>query len=194
MKDILDSHRSLRILEEISKGDELTQRDLSVRLDMALGLVNTYLKTLVKKGCIKIAGIPPKRFKYYITPKGFIEKSRLTYDLLGNYTRIFREARRDYARLFQGLHQAGVKEVYFAGVDDLAEIAYLSLKEAGIEFLGAADLDKNGEQFMRTHVLSFEELPADGSAHVVVTTLTRRDQVMARLVEAGIPGDRVHGI
>ena len=76
MKDILDSHRSLRLLEEISKGDPLTQRDLSDRLDMALGLVNAYLKTLVKKGCIKIAGIPPKRFKYYITPKGFIEKSR----------------------------------------------------------------------------------------------------------------------
>src|SRR5512143_3008924 len=112
MRDILDSHRSLRLLEEIYKGDELTQRDLSVRLDMALGLVNTYLKTLVKKGCIKIAGIQPKRFKYYMTPKGFVEKSRLPYELLGNYTRIFREARRDYARLFQDLHHAGVKEVY----------------------------------------------------------------------------------
>ncbi len=193
MKDILDSHRSLRLLEEISKGDPLTQRDLSDRLGMALGLVNTYLKTLVKKGCIKIAGIPPKRFSYYITPKGFVEKSRLTYDLLGNYTKIFREARRDYSRLFQGLHQGGVREVYFAGVDDLAEIAYLSLREVDMEFLGAADYERQGEEFMRTKVLSLEELPAAG-AHVVITTLTRRDQVMARLLEAGMPGERVHGI
>ena len=194
MKDILDSHRSLRLLEEISKGDPLTQRDLSDRLDMALGLVNAYLKTLVKKGCIKIAGIPPKRFKYYITPKGFIEKSRLTYDLLGNYTKIFREARRDYSRLFQGLREGGVRAVYFAGVDDLAEIAYLSLREVDMEFLGAADYEKQGEEFMRTRVLSLEELPAAGPAHVVITTLTRKDQVMARLLSAGIPGERVHGI
>ena len=194
MKDILDSHRSLRLLEEISKGDPLTQRDLSDRLDMALGLVNAYLKTLVKKGCIKIAGIPPKRFKYYITPKGFIEKSRLTYDLLGNYTKIFREARRDYSRLFQGLREGGVRAVYFAGVDDLAEIAYLSLREVDMEFLGAADYERQGEEFMRTRVLSLEELPVAGPAHVVITTLTRKDQVMARLLSAGIPGERVHGI
>jgi DNA-binding MarR family transcriptional regulator len=194
MKDILDSHRSLRLLEEISKGDELTQRDLSDRLDMALGLVNTYLKTLVKKGCIKIAGIPPKRFKYYITPKGFIEKSRLTYDLLQNYTKIFREARRDYSRLFQGLRHEGVREVYFAGVDDLAEIAYLSLREVDMEFMGAADYDRQGEEFMRTKVLTLDELPSSGPAHVVITTLTRKDQVMARLLAAGMPGERVHGI
>ncbi|MHB8174076.1 MAG: winged helix-turn-helix transcriptional regulator, partial [Nitrospirota bacterium] len=107
MKKILDDHRSLMLLDEISKGDEITQRDLGFRLGMAAGLVNTYLKNLGTKGYIKISGIPPKRFKYYLTPKGFKEKSRLTYSLIRNYNCVFMGARRDFSQLFAKMYSEG---------------------------------------------------------------------------------------
>lgn len=195
MNDIEESHRSLRLLEEISTGDELTQRDLSDRAGMALGLVNTYLKNLVAKGHVKISAIPPKRFKYYLTPKGFVEKSRLTYHLLQNYTRIFREARRDFSALFQDLHAAGVRRVYFAGVDEVAEIAYLSLQEVDIEFLGAVDSGRRGEAFFKTTILGFDELEGmTPGARVVITTYNRRDAVFRRLADAGVDMALVHSI
>jgi predicted transcriptional regulator len=88
-----EPYRSLQILDELSNNDSLTQRDLSSRLGIALGLVNSYIKNLVKKGFITVKAIPTKRYAYYLTPKGFTEKTRLTYDLLHDYTRIYREAR-----------------------------------------------------------------------------------------------------
>ncbi|MBI5189386.1 MAG: winged helix-turn-helix transcriptional regulator [Nitrospirae bacterium] len=195
MNDIEESHRSLRLLEEISSGDELTQRDLSDRAGMALGLVNAYLKNLVAKGYIKISAIPPKRFRYYVTPKGFVEKSRLTYHLLQNYTRIFREARRDYSALFHRLHAQGVSGVYFAGVDEVAEIAYLSLQEVDVEFLGAVDTGRRGESFFKTRILGFDELEGlSPGARVVITTYNRRDAVYRRLAEAGVDMGLVHSI
>ena len=193
MKDVLDNHRSLMILEELSKGGAPTQRDLSVNLGIALGLVNTYLKVLVKKGHIKISGIPPKRFKYYLTPKGFIEKSRLTYSLLQRYTRLFREAREDYSRVFAGLSAAGVREVYFAGLDDLAEIAFLSLRESGIELAGAVDDALAGGRFLGVGVTAFDALEPGDTRQFVITAYAK-DGITARLAGAGVSAGCVHGI
>ncbi len=194
MKDILDSHRSLSILTEISKGEDLTQRDMGKRLGMAAGLVNTYLKHLVSKGYVKISGIPPKRFKYYLTPKGFLEKSKLTYKLIQNYTTVFQEARRDYRLLFANLKEEGVREVVFAGLDEVAEIAYLSLQEVGIEFLGAVDDDKAGEKFFGFNVLPLEELNVPEGAHIVLTSPRNTDAVYRDVTAKGVPLERIHCI
>jgi hypothetical protein len=51
------------------------------------------MKNLIRKGYITVKSIPPRRYAYYLTPKGFSEKTRLTYHLLQDYTRIYREAR-----------------------------------------------------------------------------------------------------
>ncbi len=97
-----DQFRSLQILDELAQNDSLTQRDLSGRLGIALGLVNSYIKNLVAKGFITVKAIPPKRYTYYLTPKGFTEKTRLAYDLLQDYTRIYREAKNNLRSLFEG--------------------------------------------------------------------------------------------
>ena len=69
-----DPYRSLQILRELSRGHSLTQRDLSKHLGLALGLVNSYLRNLIAKGCVTVKAIPPKRYTYYLTPKGLAEK------------------------------------------------------------------------------------------------------------------------
>jgi DNA-binding MarR family transcriptional regulator len=81
-----DHFRSLQILDELAKNDNVTQRDLSSRLGIALGLVNSYVKNLVAKGYITVKAIPPKRYGYYLTPKGIMEKTRLACDLLQDYS------------------------------------------------------------------------------------------------------------
>ena len=52
--DNQDSYKSLLLLDEISKGENLSQRGLSRRLNIALGLVNSYIKNLISKGYITI--------------------------------------------------------------------------------------------------------------------------------------------
>src|SRR4030066_590211 len=113
-----DTYKSLLLLDEISKGEPLSQRDLSKRLGIALGLVNSYMKNLVAKGYITVKTIPAKRYAYYLTPKGFAEKTRLTYHLLQDVTNLYREARRAFKELFNRLYIEGVKSVLFAGADE----------------------------------------------------------------------------
>jgi DNA-binding MarR family transcriptional regulator len=189
-----DSYKSLLLLDEISKGEDLSQRDLSKRLNIALGLVNSYIKNLISKGYITIKNIPSKRYTYYLTPKGFAEKSRLTYDLLYDYTRIFREARRDFRGLFNALVDDGIKKVVFAGADEVAEIAYLSLQEVDIELAGIVDDAKSEKNFFKTTVKPLKDINGIVCDMVVLTTFLKRNDVYKKLIDNGVDPGRIRTI
>ena len=189
-----DSYKSRQLLDEISKGEPLSQRDLSKKLNLALGLVNSYLKNLVSKGYVTIRTIPAKRYTYYLTPKGFSEKTRLTYQLLQDYTNIYREARRDFRKLFHDLSMSGATKVVFAGVDEVAEIAYLSLQEVDIELAGAFDDAKKGSKFFKTVVMPFDEIHTVDYDRVILSTFLRREEVYQSLMENRVSDEKVLAI
>jgi DNA-binding MarR family transcriptional regulator len=72
----------LGLLESVSRDGTRSQRHLANDLDIALGLVNAYLRRCVNKGLVKVSQVPARRYAYYLTPKGFAEKSRLTVEFL----------------------------------------------------------------------------------------------------------------
>lgn len=181
-----DHFRSLQILDELSNNDSLTQRDLSSRLGIALGLVNSYIKNLISKGYITVKAIPPKRYAYYLTPKGFSEKTRLTYDLLHDYTRIYREARSNVKKLFHDLQTTGVKKIVFAGADEVAEIAYISLQETTMELAGVIDDEKEGKNFFGRLIRSVDAVNDIEYDIVLVTSYLKRDQLFKKLVDTGV--------
>lgn len=189
-----DSYKSLLLLDEISKGHPLTQRDLSHRLGIALGLINSYLKNLISKGYITVTAIPSKRYAYYLTPKGFTEKTRLTYHHLQNFTNLYREARRDFKALFSSLHSEGVRSVVFAGADESAEIAYLSLQEFDIEFAGIVDSVRAGRDFFKYKIMPFEKLKEIGADYIIVSSFLKRDEICGNLLDEGILPEKIKTI
>jgi DNA-binding MarR family transcriptional regulator len=169
--------KSLQILDELSTNDSLTQRDLSSRLGLALGLVNSYIKNLVAKGFITVKSIPPKRYAYYLTPKGFAEKTRLTYDLLHDYTRIYREARSNLKQLFSEMKNEGVRKVAFAGADEIAEIAYITLHEMNMKLAIVVDNEKVGQTFFGRTIQPFQELNEIKYDCIIVTSYLHRHNI-----------------
>ena len=181
-----DSLRSLLLMTELEKGEPVSQREIAGRLGIALGLVNSYLKTLVKKGCVQVKAYPRNRYAYLLTPKGFAEKSRLAYRHLGNYHKLYRITRQDSLEMFRSLHARGVERVAFCGVDDLTEIAYLSLCEAGLELAAVMDGDGEGRFLAEPIVPLAEGVHLAGGAPVVITCLPRAGQLKAALLELGV--------
>jgi DNA-binding MarR family transcriptional regulator len=189
-----DTYKSLLLLDEISKGELLSQRDLSKKLNIALGLVNSYIKNLVSKGYITIKAIPAKRYAYYLTPKGFAEKTRLTYHHLQNFTNLYREARRDFKELFSNLYKKGVKSILFAGADEAAEIAYLTLQEFDIGFAGIVDSEQTDKDFFKYRIMPFEKIKEIDADYIIISSFLRRDEIYKRLVEKGISPEKIKSI
>jgi DNA-binding MarR family transcriptional regulator len=186
-----DDYRSFLLLDEISKNNELTQRDLSKKLGVALGLINSYIKNLASKGYITIAAIPKKRYRYYLTPSGFTEKTRLTYQHLQNFTNLYRVARRDFKVLFTRLAATEKKRVVFCGVDEVTEIAYLSLVETDLKLAGIVDGECPGKAFFGHEVRSAGELPSMDYDVIVITSFQGGERLKKELAEAGVEGELV---
>jgi len=186
-----EPHKSLQILNELSDNDSLTQRDLSGRLGIALGLVNSYIKNLVSKGFITVKSIPPRRYAYFLTPKGFTEKTRLTYDLLQDYTRIYREARSGLKALFSELRAEGMERVAFAGADEVAEIAYITSQEMEMELSGVFDEELAGMQFFGREILPFSGIREMEYDCVVVTSYLKREKIYKKLLGLRVPEEKI---
>lgn len=193
-KDEKIGHNSLLLLDEISRNKDLTQRDLSDRLGVALGLVNSYIKTLISKGYVTVSGIPRKRCTYYLTPSGFSEKARLTYQHLQNLTNLYRAARADFSDLFRGLEAAHSRRVVFCGADEITEIAYLSLRETGLELVAIADERRSGEAFLGHRVAPIGDLVVMDFDLAVITSFQDGERLKKALVEAGIDEHKISDV
>ncbi|MFQ5585237.1 MAG: winged helix-turn-helix transcriptional regulator, partial [Thermodesulfobacteriota bacterium] len=174
-KEQTDDYRSFLLLDEISRDNKVTQRALSKRLGLALGLVNSYIRNLTAKGYITVANIPPKRYAYYLTPTGLLEKTRLAYHHLQNFTHLYRVARQDFQRLFRDLYGQGVRSVVFCGVDEVTEIAYLSLQEVDIRLAAVVDVSGKGKPFFHHQVWPLSRIGEVEFDVVVITSFANGD-------------------
>jgi DNA-binding MarR family transcriptional regulator len=186
-----DHFRSLQILDEMAKNDNVTQRDLSNRLGIALGLVNSYVRNLIAKGYITVKAIPPKRYGYYLTPKGFMEKTRLACDLLQDYTRIYREAKSNYRTIFHALENAGTTRIIFAGVDEVAEFAFITMQETRLHLVGMVDTERVGEKFFEFVIQPLPAIKTQPYDRILVTSYVRRIQLLKLLLASGVQEENI---
>lgn len=183
--------RTFQLMNEIEDGTVVSQRELAGRLGVAVGLVNSYLKNLVAKGYVRVKNYPRNRYAYLLTPKGFAEKGRLAFQHLDYFTGLYTTTRRGYQDLFQLLKAEGVKELIFCGVDEVAEIAYLSLKEVGIPLQVVMD-DVNGKTTLFDHpVVDLVSGLSASDGPIVITSLKRQDFLRKMLVGLDVPPERV---
>jgi DNA-binding MarR family transcriptional regulator len=139
---------ALRILEEIEKNAGSTQRELAGKLNVSVGLVNSFIRRLARKGYLKITNVPKNRLRYILTPKGISEKTRLTYEFIQYSFDFYKTARKRLKAALNDLEKEGVRRVIFYEAGDLAEIAYISLRETGLKMVAAVDEHKAGQKFL----------------------------------------------
>ena len=126
---------TLGVLEAIDSKKSITQRSISKDLDMALGLVNSYLKRCVKKGFIKIQQAPKNRYLYYLTPKGFSEKAKLTAEFLTSSFTFFRKSRDQIEEILDHCNKKNWKRILLFGNSELAEITSLYSKNYEVQII-----------------------------------------------------------
>lgn len=178
--------RTLKILEKVDNEIVPSQRDLARELNISLGLVNSFLKRLVKKGYFKARHIPKNRMRYYLTPQGASEKTRLTYEYIQYSYNFYKEARQKLRDLYSGLEKQGVSRIVFYGAGDLAEIAYLSLQETNIELVAVFDDEKIGKRFMRYTVVHPDQLTWLSFDRILITSMISAELILHKVSALGI--------
>jgi len=139
---------TLEILQVIENQNDVTQRHLADKLDVALGLANSYLKRCVRKGLVKVQQAPANRYLYYLTPQGFSEKSRLTAQYLSSSFNFYRDASSSINQIYQQCVANNTSRILFCGISELAEIAAIRSHDYPLNIVGVFDPSATHNKFL----------------------------------------------
>jgi DNA-binding MarR family transcriptional regulator len=185
----LESRRDLQLLEALEQDSSVTQRTLAMRLGIALGLTNLYLKRLVRKGYVKCVTISPNRLIYSLTPKGMARKARLTYEFMKYSLDFYRDARQHLRRSL-ALSVAQQRRVAIYGTGDAAELVFLLLRNMGLELVGVFAPEADG-QFLGFPVAGIRDHATVSYDILIVAVLERPAGTAKLLRRAGVPDEKV---
>lgn len=181
----LTARRELQVLETLAANEEITQRSLAAKVGIALGLANLCIKRLVRKGFVKCVNVQSNRILYLITPQGILEKSRLAYEYVDYSLHVYREVREHLRAVLQPLITSSVKAIAIYGTGEAAELAYLSIKELGLE--PTAVFDGGGDrEFLGMPVHHIRDHSTFAYDLLVVATFAKPSPVMRQLVDLGV--------
>lgn len=182
---------TLRLMGEIDQAGIVSQRELSRRLNISLGLVNTFIKRLVNKGYFKVTTMPRKRVKYFLTPAGLARKSRLTVEYLKYSVDSYREIKKLLLRRFKEMEETGVQSIYFYGTGEVAELAFLYLQLSSIRLAGIIDEKKSARNFFGNKIVMLDSLPPMDGDCILLTRLEDMDRDKEDLIKHGIAPERI---
>jgi predicted transcriptional regulator len=186
----LEARRDLKLLEAVEQDAHVTQRGLASQLGIALGLANIYLKRLMVKGYIKVSNVQPNRLSYLITPRGVAEKARLTYEFMDYSLHLYKDVRQHLREVLQEC-AAGERRVAIYGRGEAAELAYLSLKESGLEPVAIFDAD-GGQVFLGMPVRSIaDHADVDYDLLIIASLEPSTARHLETVTQHGVPRDKV---
>lgn len=126
------SSKELAVIANIESHQN--QRRLAEATGFSLGMTNLLLKRLVKKGYVKVTTLNGRTLKYMLTPSGFAQKIRRSYQYTLNSIRFLNEVRARIRATVTNSIASG-QTVYLVGDNELADLAIDALREAGLPFV-----------------------------------------------------------
>jgi DNA-binding MarR family transcriptional regulator len=177
------SMRDLQFLEELEKTPNLSQRELSNKFGIALGVTNACLKRMARRGWIKLRKVPPRRIGYYLTPKGFAEKAKLTMTFLSYNIHHYSRLKSMIGEKFLEMASQGVKRVIFYGVSDEMEIAYVTLQGTNMELVAIVDDSDGvkGKNILGREAKDPGEIDGLGADAVLITSILEKEEILKNL-------------
>jgi DNA-binding MarR family transcriptional regulator len=177
--------RDLQFLEEIEQNPKVSQRELSNKFGIALGITNACIRRMSRRGLIKLKGIPPRRIAYYLTPKGFAEKANLTLRFFSYNIHHYLEIKKQISKKLLEMQTSGIKRIAFYGVSDEMEVAYITLQGLKIELVGILEDDSSPDKkrIFNRPIYPIKEVRNLRLDAILITAINEREKRTKKLAE-----------
>jgi len=184
----IDNHNlyELELLKHIENDKQLTNRVVAQKLNVSVRLAHDILKRMVEKGLLHVQIIHSRRWDYFLTPKGIIEKARLTMEFFDFSMHFYREARKRSAQVCRELNESKISEIGFLGSGDLAEISYLGVQEWNLKLSEVFDNEKQNELFMNVKIKPFLAIPHSELSAIIVCMYNKEKPMSEQFLPSNI--------
>jgi DNA-binding Lrp family transcriptional regulator len=175
--------RELELLQELEKNPIISQRELSHKFGIALGVTNACLKRMVRRGWIRITGFNHHKIGYYLTATGFAEKAKLTLHLISWTVEHYSKLKDLIGKRLLEMENQGIERIVFYGVSDEMEIALITLQGTNLKLAGIIEDD---EKYVSRIIFGYELEPMSQvnglkPDAVLITSLLEQDARKERL-------------
>lgn len=127
-KKMADEAVTLRIFDIIEQNPRTSQQKITMQTGLTTGLVHSFMKRVIKKGWVRAKQVNAKRWLYFMTPEGFMEKSRLTMGYLSRTLNAYRSAQEIVEAQLENCLENNWIRLVVVGDNELAEITALNIQ------------------------------------------------------------------
>jgi DNA-binding MarR family transcriptional regulator len=139
------SEKEFAVISEISNSNLPNQRIIARKLGISLGLTNLIINRLVKMGYVKVKQLDRRKIQYILTPKGFSEKTKKSYNYALRTINTLTVIREKIQNLVIDKYKTGVRDFLIVGDNELADLAEISLKKISVPNVSYLREMKNGK-------------------------------------------------
>lgn len=124
----------MSVLEVISKYDEISQRDISNRVGISLGMVNLLIHKFVKVGLVKVESLNGKKVKYILTPNGFSFLTKKTVDYISRSYSAVLKVKAHMDEVLHNHYTDGEVVLIYGAQDEIYDVLLEVLKSRDIPY------------------------------------------------------------
>jgi biotin operon repressor len=184
----------LKLMEAIEKDNSHSQRELSEKLNISLGLVNKLIKDLKYQGFIKAGNHIKTRPEYILTIEGFTEKNKLKAKHISYSINFYKIIKGMIHERLVELKSNERKKFVFYGAGELCEIACILLSHKNQRKVKIVDNEKAGKYICGNKIYKEAEIAKMDFDGIIIMEADNNNVIRKKLINKGISSDKIHHI
>ncbi len=180
-------YNEFMILDLIEKDSNITQREISKAINVAVSMVNNYLNEYEEEGLIIRKKYSSKTVEYFITLKGKKRIKLLNVNYLNASQKLYNSAKENIEEFLNQIESKGFKKILLYGAGEVAEILLQTIasnKDIGLDVLAVIDddLNKQGKELVNRVIIPIEELNKYEIDGILISSYTNSKEIYNRLI------------
>jgi DNA-binding MarR family transcriptional regulator len=180
-------YKEFMILDLIEKDANITQREISKIIGVAVSMTNAYIENFVEKGLIKKKKHSTKTVEYFITKIGVERKKVLNISYLNASLNIYKSAKENIVEFLDQIIAKGYKNILLYGAGEVAEILLQTIlidSQIPIDVLAVIDDDKSkqGKTLVSTKIISLDSINDYHFDGILISSYTNQKLIFDKLL------------
>jgi DNA-binding MarR family transcriptional regulator len=179
-------YRTFLILDSIEKNKDITQRELSKEVGVAVSMINAYLNDYEKEGLIKKDYQSTKTVYYYLTKRGIEKKKVLNIGYLNSSLGVYNKAKKNIIDFLDQIIVKGYRNILLYGAGEVAEILLQTIAlnhEFPVNVICVIDddVEKQGKLIVSKKIESLDFINNIKHDGILISSYTNNKKIIDKL-------------
>lgn len=180
----------------IEKNSNITQREMSNAIGMAVSMVNDYLYEYEKKGLINRIKHSTKNVEYSITKKGTERRKVLNIGYLNASQHLYNSAKENIENFLIQIEEKGFKNILLYGAGEVCEILLNAIKGSKATSITAPaiiddDVNKLGKTISDVDIIAFSDISKYDHDGILISSYSNNEKIYKKLMDIKYPVKKI---